>query len=72
MNDTFRDIIAMMIGTLQQEVDALHKAREVEDEFSAVFFDEALHSHIHFANKILKPFGYRLTLDHWKIKHEEI
>lgn len=72
MNDTMISIIAMMIGTLQQEADALRNAREVEDEFSAVFYDEALNSHIRFANKILEPFGYRLLIDHWVIKHEEI
>lgn len=72
MNDTMISIIAMMKGTLQQEADAIRTARKVEDEYSATFFDEALHSHLHFANKILKPFGYRLLLDHWVIKHEEI
>lgn len=72
MNETLRDVIALMMGTLQQEANALRNARKIEDEYSAKFYDEALNSHIRFANKILEPFGYRLSLSHWEIKHEEI
>ena len=72
MDNTLRDVIAMMIGTLQQEANALRNARKIEDDYSAKFYDNSLNSHIVFANKILEPFGYRLTLNHWEIKHEEI